>query len=199
MFDTHANFIGNIRRPEGAQQVEVRWPTDEEWYEHNRNAQYFVQDLGRGMSETQPQTTQADYKLYQKVRLPEAPDLSPDEAEMFINAMGTCQINGVGLEPDQATVQMTVAGGLRVKHRLRIPTTAETVQFNRKSARMVAMQHGKQMIRINMQAGAELYGQCVLGTEGYSNGVPGFHGSAAIRAVIQASKEQAEGAKDEDF
>ena len=28
-------------------------------------------------------------------------------------------------------VPLTVAGGLRVKHRLRIPTTAETVQFNR--------------------------------------------------------------------
>lgn len=199
MFDTHANFIGKIRRPEGAQPVEVRWPTDEEWYEHNRNAQYFVQDLGRGVSETQPQTTQADFKLYQKVRLPEAPDLSPDEAEMVVNAMGYCQINGVALEPDQATVHMTVAGGLRVKHMLRIPTTAETVQFNRHSARMLTMQHGKQAIRLNLQAGAELYGKCVLGTEGYTNGVPGFHGNAAIRAVIQAAKEQAEGAKDEDF
>lgn len=198
-FDTHANVAAPIRRPEGQRMVEVRWPTDEEWVERSKGWAINISRLGRGVSQTQVDSTQADWKLYHKIREPESPDLTVDEAGLIVEALTRCEINNVALELDQATVEMTVTGSAKVTHTLRIPTTEEVTRFKRAAVRVIDLPHGKQQLRTNLLAGVELWAKCAQGNDGYSNGIPLIHKDAAVRAVIDACEMQAESPANENF
>jgi hypothetical protein len=199
-FDTQTEIAWKIRRTEGEQTAVVRFPTDQEWVEYRRSLRIVQQNLGRGATETDINTAEPDLKLYQKIRLPESPDLSADEAVMLIGVVAHCNIQDVTLNMDEASVDLQVLKTFRVKHRLRIPTTAEVVQFKRAQGRQINLPHGRSQYILNLHAGADLYDKCLLGTEGYANGsVPVLHRDAAMRAVISACEEQTEAPSGEDF
>ena len=199
-FDTHAEIASRIRRTEGMQEIVVRWPSDQEWIEYRKAVPIKLHHLGRGMSEGEADSSAADLKLYDKIRVGNSPDLTPEEAEKMIGDVSRCDIMDVLMSTDDATVEMVICGGFRVRHTLRIPTTAETMQFKRARSRALQLPHGRQLLRTNIQAGGELWTKCQKGAEGYANGsVPVLHQDAAVLAVINACDNEAEALKDEDF
>lgn len=198
-FDIQANIATTIRRESGPQEIEVRWPTDEEWIERSKGWSIMVQRLGRGVSETQVDTAQADIGLYGKIRVNGSPELEAAEAQKVIEALIRCDITDVALSMDVATVSMTVMGGMKVQHTLRIPTTAEVTGFRRAAVRIMDLPHGRQKLRTNLHAGASLWAQCRKEIAGYAGAIPITHQDAAIRAVIEACEVEAEASKDEDF
>lgn len=200
MFDTSNEIQTSIRRADGVRNIVVRWPTDEQWLQRSRSWHINVQRRGRGVSETQVESARADSTLYVQIRQEDSPDLEVDEAAKIIEILARCDITDVSLEMDEATVTMTVLGDTEVRHRLKLPTTAQVTQFKRSSVRVMDMPHGRQQLRTNMQAGLDLYTKCAVGVEGYANGsIPSIHRDAAIRAVIDACEAEAEAAKGEDF
>ena len=198
-FDTHAGFVGSVRRTDGKHPVHVRWPSDEEWHQRQQSLRIVIQQLGRGRSQTDSDTAQADLELYQKIREENAPDLEADEAKTVVGFLARCDITGVQMGMEEAEVEMTVTNGLQVKHVLRVPTTAEVTQWQRASHKATGLPHNRNLIRISMQPGAELWAKCHRSHEGYVNGVPVNHQDAAIRAVIDACENDAGAGRDEDF
>lgn len=198
MFDSSAGFTGPLRREAGTETVKVRFPSDDEWVERSRAWHVNISRLGRGVSETSVENLKADLDLYRKIRDESSPDLVAEEAAKIIEVITRCEVINCTLGLDEAIVDMIVTGGQRVKHTLRLPTTAEVTTFKRTSARVMDLPHGRQQVRNNIHAGATLFEKCTRGHEGYANGVPIAHRDSAMRAVIDACELETEGGG-EDF
>ena len=200
VFDAEAMIVTGIQREDGRKQIEVRWPTDEEWLERMKGWSIRVQKLGRGQTISEIESGAADLALYNKIRTEESPDLSQVEAQKLIGSLSSCEINDVELGLDEATVRLTILRGKQVTHTLRIPTTAEIAQYQRTARKLnVDLPHGGQKIRLPVQAAADLWEKCHRGHEGYQNGVPVIHRDVGIRAVIAECEREAEAPEDEDF
>jgi len=198
-FDTNNGYAVPLRREDGLHKVKVRWPTDEEWIDRYKNWNINISNLGRGISETQIESFKADLALYQKIREEESLELVAEEAQKVIEVISRCEVTGVSLGLDEAVVDMTIVNGMKVKHTLRLPTTAEVTQFQRSSARVMDLPHGRQTVRTNLNAGSSLYDKCHRGHEGYVNGVPITHRDSALRAVITECEREAQPGESEDF
>lgn len=199
MFDSSTNIAWKVRKPDGERIVETRWPTDQEWIDRSRGVFILFQDLGRGKTKNDLDSTEADCKLYEKIRSPESPELAPEEAYAYIESLARTNVINVQLDQSQAHVEMIVCGNERVRHTLRIPTTVEERIWEKSSQVGLQMPHGKSRFRTNIQVGMDLWGKCLVETEGYKNGVPAIHQDTAIRAVIMACRQESEVAKEEDF
>jgi len=199
MFDTTAGYQGTIRREDGPQTVKVRWPSDEEWAERSKGWRILMHRLGRGLTETRVESEMTDLRLYNKIREEDAPELTADEAVKIVETISRCDITDVKLDMDEAEVEMTVVGGIKVTHVLRIPTTAEVTQFRRAATRVMDLPHNVQQLKTNLSAGSSLWEKCHIRHENYVNGVPITHRDAAMRAVIDSCERAAESPADEDF
>lgn len=199
MFNTADQIATSIRRADGEKPILLRWPTDEEWIERQRGWCLNITRLGRGVSENTVDSEKADGALYQRIRLGDSPDLSPLEATKLVQTLTDCNIMNVTVGTDDALVEMRVLNGGQVTHRLKIPTTADVMQFRRSSMRALDLPHGRQQMRLNLQPGLELYNRCAVETTGYANGVPVIHKDAAIRAVIDACESPGGTDGDVDF
>jgi hypothetical protein len=201
VFDSNVEVATSIRRESGEQEVAVRFPSDDEWVARSRKWQIVQQRLGRGMTETQIDTAGADAALYNVIRLNGSPDLSAAEASQILKLLSRCEITDVDLGSGSAVVSMTVMNGEEVTIDLKIPTTAEVGEFQRSSARVYDLPHGRQHIRLNLQATEAMWKRCFISAAGYreGTGVPLIHRDAAVRAVIDACERRAEAPKGEDF
>src|SRR6516225_8862331 len=106
MFDSNATITIGLRTASGKTDIAVRWPTDEEWGAHRRRRKILQRQLGRGMTETEIDTAEADSKLYEAVKLNGAPPLSVAEASRIVDAISTCDVLGVELGARDAEVQL---------------------------------------------------------------------------------------------
>src|SRR5881394_228999 len=121
MFDSTAEYVLPARSGQQRVEVTLRWPTDEEWAERHRTRKILVRNMGRGISETEIDSGDADLKLYRAARVNGAPDLTVGEATFVIRHLERAEVTGVTLDGAEAEVAINVAGGL-VHHRLQMPT-----------------------------------------------------------------------------
>jgi molybdopterin-binding protein len=200
MFDTHADYgFAGFRTEHGIVTVKLRWPTDEQWEAHNKRRKVFQRQLGRGATEIEVDTADADHALYEEVKLDDSPPLTPAEATNAIDLLRKCTITDVRLGDTEAEVDMVIPTG-EVTHTVRIPT-AEEVRKLTKTTRVIQLQYGRQEIRASLEAAAQLWDRCGgRGNEGsYKNGTPSIHKDAAIRAVIAAIDQELTSKYDANF
>ena len=189
MFDSNATITIGLRTASGKTDIPVRWPTDEEWGAHRKRRKILQRQLGRGMTETEIDTAEADAKLYQAIALNGAPPLSVGEASRIVDTLATCEVLGVDLHAEDAEVQLTTMMG-EVKHTVRIPTMDE-VRTLQRSTRLISLQYNRSEISTNLDSAATLWDRCGGRAEGYAGPVPSIHKDVAIRAVIAAVEQEA--------
>lgn len=198
MFDANTTItMGGLRvAGVGKVDVTVRWPTDAEWSQHRNGSKALMHQLGRGASELDTDTGEADAKLYEAIKLNGAPPLSVGEASYIIGVIGKCEVTGVELGADEAEVHLQIFSG-RVKHTVRIPTLDEVRKLQRK-VRYLTLPYGRQQVKTSLEAGAALWDACNGKAEGYAAEVPSLHKDVAIRQVVAEVEREMAPSHDED-
>jgi hypothetical protein len=197
MFDTTSTITLGMRVANiGKTDVTVRWPNDEEWASHRKRSKLLMRQLGRGASEMETESSAADQKLYEAIKLNGAPPLSSGEASTIIKSIAKCDVVRVELGADEAEVELQILTG-RVKHTLRIPTMDE-VRKLQKSTHYITLPYNCQEVRTSMEAAAALWDACGGKAEGYAGIVPNLHKDAAIRQVINEIEHEATANYDEE-
>jgi hypothetical protein len=178
----------DLRTSSGKAEITVRWPSDAEWGAHRKRRRILQRQLGRGATETEIDTGEADAKLYEAIKMNGAPPLSVAEASRIVDAISACDVLGVDLHAEDADVQLLILTG-EVKHTVKIPTM-DQVRTLQRSTRLITLPYNRQEIRTNLESSASLWDQCAGRAEGYSGAVPALHKDVAIRAVIAAIEQE---------
>jgi hypothetical protein len=189
MFNTDSTITIGLRTSTGKADITVRWPNDEEWGLHRKRRKIMQVQLGRGQTETQVETGDADAKLYDAIKLNGAPAITQAEATSIIQTIATCDVIDVELGAETADVTMNTLMG-ETRHVVRIPTMDE-VRTLQRSTRLISLPYNRQEIRTNLDAAATLWDKCEGKSESYEGAVPAVHKDAAIRAVIAAIEQEA--------
>lgn len=194
MFDLTAEYNISIPLAAGITTVPVRFPQDEEIAARNRRRKVIINNMGRGASETVVRgQEEADLDLYEKIRLDGGPDLTASEASFLLDALLRFQVQDVTLSGSDAIVEAETLTG-PVKITIKQPALDSVTAFRRRAYRVFDMPFGKQELRIDVDAGRELYDQHFVSAEGYAgNAVPVVHKDTAIRAVIDSVERSVDG------
>jgi hypothetical protein len=199
MFDSEVIIDAHVYRPgQGKIPIAVKFPNDEQWDKRIRKRKVQIHRLGRGASETDVDSEEADLALYNEIRENGSPDLDGPEAVKIINAVSRCDVKSVELDGSEGIVTLVVPRAT-VTHRLRIPTAKEVQTLQKSAFRLIEQQYGRQEMRFNVMAGAALWDACKVQVEGYLNGVPALHKDMAIRAVIDRVDQETQMDSGEDF
>jgi hypothetical protein len=195
MFDNNTTITIGLRTAAGKTDITVRWPSDEEWGAHRKRRKILQRTSGRGGTETEIDSADADAKLYDAIKLNGAPPLSIGEAGAIVERIAVCDVLGVELRAEDAEVQLSTVMG-EVKHTVRIPTMDEVRKLQR-STKLISLPYGRQEIRTSLESSAALYDKCASSNEGYATPVPNLHKDVAIRAVIAAVEQESMPKNDE--
>jgi len=196
MFNTADTITISLRvAGVGKTDVTVRWPTDDEWATHRKRSRLLMRQLGRGASEYDNDTANADLKLYETIKLNGAPPLSTGEATVVIRTIAKAEVTKAELGADEAEAELQILTG-RVNHTLRIPTLDEVRKLN-KSTKYITLQYNTQEVRSSVEAGAALYDACGGKADGYAGAVPNIHKDAVIRQVINEIEQESTANYDE--
>jgi hypothetical protein len=196
VFDTSSTITIGLRVANvGKTDITVRWPSDEEWSAHRKRSKMLMRQMGRGASEVETDSSAADQKLYEAIKLNGAPPLSPGEATTIIKAIGKCDVVRVDLGADEAEAELQILTG-RVIHKVRIPTMDEARKLQR-STRFLNLPYNVQEVRTSIEAAAALWDACNGKAEGYAGPVPSLHKDAVIRQVINEIEQEATANYDE--
>jgi hypothetical protein len=184
MFDANTTITIGLRTTSGKADITVRWPTDEEWSAHRKRRKLIQRQLGRGQTETELESGDADARLYEAIKLNGAPPLSTGEASRIVESISQCDVTDVRLNADDADVEILTVMGT-VKHSVRIPSM-DQIKTLQRSTKFLTLPYNRQEIRSNLESSAGLWDQCGGSGEGYAGAVPNLHKDVAIRAVISA-------------
>jgi hypothetical protein len=188
MFDASKPINVNLRTPEGAKAIRVRFPTDDEWIDRQKKRKVIVKQLGRGGSETTiPDSAEADAALLAKIRIADEDAAGVDafEASRIIEQLNQADVDDVVQEGDGFRVTMRVLGGT-VTHVLRMPSAKDVFEYRRGFARVLDLPYNRQELTINLTAAGALYKKLVTTTEGYGGDAPVIHQAVAVKAAIDA-------------
>lgn len=196
MFDVNSPIEIELRTATaGKVPVTVRWPADEEWVAHRKRRKVFMRQMGRGLSETEIDSGNADAFLYDLIKQNGAPPLTTGEAVKVIGAISLCDVLGVELGSDEAEVELQILTG-EARHWLKIPTMDQVRELQR-STHLITMPYNRAEIRTNLDAAARLWDKCAVRSEGYAGPVPNIHKDFAIHAVINAIEQEVTAKYDE--
>ena len=168
----------------GEKRCEVRYPTDEEWCAWARAQRTVRHFLGRGKSQSEDvDLPKINADLFRKIRIDQdGPAFDDAEAGMVIGRVERSQITGIEREGVNYRIEMKVPGA-RVTHVLRMPTAQEMQEHERASTSVVAARRSIET-RAFLEPGGKLYDKLHISHEGYANGIPIVHKSAAVSEVI---------------
>jgi hypothetical protein len=189
MFNTSTTITIGLRTASGKTDIEVRWPSDEEWAAHRKRRKILQRQLGRGATETDVDTSDGDQKLYEAIKLNGSPPLSVAEAGKIVETIGYCEVLDVRLHAEDAEVDLQTLMG-PTRHTVRIPTM-DQIRTLQRSSHIVTLPYNLQEIRTNLESPAWLWNECRGSAEGYEGPVPAVHKDVAIRAVISAMEREA--------
>lgn len=198
MFDSTAEIALQARSGKTKTEIVMRWPTDEEWAERHRTRKIVIRNIGRGISETDIDSTEADLKLYQAAKLNGAPDLTPAEASFVVRVLERCEVTEVVLDGEEATVTMQVPGG-PVVHQVQLPTADQVIKMQRSASRLFSAPHNTSQMRMYLEPTAKLWDECHGRSESYKGVIPALHKDAAIRAVVEQINIDMSASDDERF
>ncbi len=94
VFDASRPIAINLRTPDGAKTVRVRFPSDDEWTARQRRRKVIVKNLGRGMSETTVAGgEEVEAALVAKIRVEEENpvEIDPFEATRIVEQLSQAE------------------------------------------------------------------------------------------------------------
>jgi hypothetical protein len=169
--------------------VKLRWPTDAEWMEADRQMKVLTSPAGRGATETRT-TGEIEYAewLARKINA-NGLELSTDDALEIYDLLSARDV-----EPAQRRgsremdIAMTVVGGIETAHRLRVPTKTESRDFGQASVRFKDLRRNIQEASVNSAAFGEFYDKLLIEAEGYASraDIPIIHKVAVIQELRAA-------------
>jgi len=202
MFDITAEIVVPTRpasKGGALTDVEIRFPTDEEWSAHLKKKKILVRDMGRGTEHVPAEPGELDIKLYTTIALNGAPVLTPAEAADLLDRLSVCKTLDVAITGVEAEVELLIVKGI-THHRMKIPTMDQVTVFTRNCIKRMNLAHGQHTISFNVMAGAQVYDECGGQSADYPSGVPALHKDHVARAVMDAIKEELSVKRnDEDF
>lgn len=188
MFDINQEISLKVASPEcegGYKTATVRFPTDQEWIARQRQLRVQIRQLGRGNSKTTVlNAEEVDGELLSKIRLGDGPDFDGAEAAAIIRRLAKAEAGEAEKTGVVYSIPVTVPGEETV-HRLRMATEKQRFNYRRAAFDPTDGPHGRQEIRMNLQAAGDLYDALTSGAEGYSGPVPIIHKQAAIAELLQ--------------
>lgn len=192
-FDSGREVELRFRGEHGMKTLLLRFPEDNDWFEHSRKRRIVSKKVGRGQ-ETTVDSERADVDLINKVQVGEQ-QFDAAEATYAAGELAKAEIVEVRHGDNAAEVTLRVLGGVETKHTIRYPSKAAVMQYRRQAGRLIDMPHGTQHMTIFLEPSAEMYDRYVESNEGYVAAVPAIHKSAAFSAALETPEEN----KDEDF
>lgn len=200
MFDSKAE-IGLTIQGDPPKKVVVRFPNDSEFIAWRRKKKVVQKDLGRRSFQIESSKPEAvDLALVNALRVDtDGPTLDEAESYYILTRLAECEVD---TRPDREgssyVITMKVMRKLTTTHTLRIPSVKEQMDYERMRSSVTFGQYGRQEIKINFQAAAELYDKLKVSVTGYANDVPVSHKAEAINVLLQELRADQEETPDED-
>jgi len=192
LFD--ANRPIGVRIPGGKTVEVVRFPTDVEWADRQRQLKVLVKQLGRGKSKMpNPDSSDVDLALLGKIRDPsDSAPVDGYEAIMVIEQLGKAEVDDIQ-RAAAGTYRVTLrVPGMVTYHVLRMPTAKEIFQHERGVMDVTWLPYSCKEIIVSMEVGGELYAKLRESVEGYAAAVPLNHQAVVVQAIITAVREELE-------
>ena len=188
VFDSSRNFEVTLSTTaDGPRNPVVRFPSDQQWLDYQREIRVITRSLGGGRSQTDvPDSEEAALDLFRKIEVTGgAAVIEPYECELVIDAIGRARVDSVERIPGGFRVGLEVPGGL-VSHEVRHPTAKELQRFDRHYAAQTQLPHNRTETIVNLAIAEELYDKIQNGAFGYAGLSPVNHKSAVVDAVVKA-------------
>lgn len=188
MFDTKQAIEVSVMHPDGDKTVIVRWPTDEEWIAASKSKKIVFSAAGRGETRTEVEGHEdAAASLLEKIRQ-SGDELDAAEALYVVERITQTRIDDAIRDGAHIVIAMRVPGA-DTRHTFRVPSIGELRNYRRNASNLLSAKRGKQIIRVNLQADADLYDKLIVSSEGYVNQVPIAHKNSAIAEMLTALDE----------
>jgi len=186
VFDSSRNFEVTLSAEDGQRPVVVRFPSDQEWKDYQREIRVITRSLGGGRSQTDvPDSEEAALALFTKIEIGGPAVIEPYECELVIDAIGRARVDSVERIPGGFRVGLEVPGGL-VIHESVHPTAKQLQRFDRHYAQQTQLPHNRTETIVNLAIAEELYDKIQTSATGYACPVPVNHKSAVVDAVVKA-------------
>jgi hypothetical protein len=186
VFDSSRNFEVTLSAEDGQRPVVVRFPSDQEWKDYQREIRVITRSLGGGRSQTDvPDSEEAALALFTKIEIGGPVVIEPYEAEQVIDIIGRARVDSVERIPGGFRVGLEVPGGL-VIHESVHPTAKQLQRFDRHYAQQTQLPHNRTETIVNLAIAEELYDKIQTSATGYAGAVPVNHKSAVVDAVVKA-------------
>lgn len=171
-------------------QIEVRWPSDEEWIARQRSRKIVVKQLGRGSSETSlAGGDEAAAELLAAIRTDGGePRLTPAEASRVIDQLSLAEVTDAEYEGGRFRVELRIPGGT-AGFLLAMPSAEDEQTYRRSFARAIDRPYGKSEVTIHLDVAGALFQKLELESSGYVGAVPVIHQAAVVKAAIDLLAE----------
>lgn len=192
LFDKKMQIPIDIPHPDGAKECVVRWPNDEEWINRSRNLRVIRHQTPDGITTTSQNEVEVDRDLFNAICSQGAEGITDAEACEVIERLERMQAIDIQREGNEYIVELHVPTG-KTKHRVRVPTAEERLEFQRGASSSKELGRGKTLLSFNAKPGGVLYDKIIADIEGYAaqtaDAVPVIHKTAVIRLLLDALEE----------
>lgn len=172
--------------------ITVSWPSDHQWVRRQRSRTITIRNLGRGATETKVDPDEdVSLSIYNQIKQPGSPDLSPADAEFIIDYLSNCDVLSVDRELGVFAVKMDVPGVAEpVVHSLRCPTMSQIRKYENGKVSSRQGRYGLTKLQLLIEPAGDLYDD--LTVDSGFKACPIIHKSAAVEAVISEIKDRVE-------
>ena len=190
VFDAAKQIKIRLNTPEGAKEVELRFPSDEELCERQRKRKVISKNLGRGMSQSKvPNAEVIEGEFLRKLRVDKnAVEIDDYEATFIVDQILEANVDDIQPEADGYRVFLRVPGGVVTEHLTKMPTAKQIVQYGRKFIEFLDGPLGQRIMTVNLAASGELYAEIHKESKGYAGTIPIHHKAEVIKAANEAVK-----------
>ena len=183
MFDSTTEVEVKIPSPDGAKTAVLTFPEDQAWIDRMRSQRMTIRNLGRGKSTTEvADFSSADKQLFDSIKV-SGDDFDAYEAQRAIAKLAQAEVEEGERDGNAFSIPIRTIAGMTT-HVLRIPSQKELNDYQKRSVSIVDGRHGRQEVKINLQASGDLYDKVVVKSEGYTGPVPVVHKSAAVNELL---------------
>jgi hypothetical protein len=190
-FDASQPITINLKSTGGGKFITVRYPTDAEWMERQKERKVIVKQIGRMSKTIPPDSSDYDEKMFAKIRTDsDGPGVDGYEAMHILEQLSQCDIDDVVREGTGYRVTMRILGGLQTSDLIKMPSAKDIFDYRRAFVESLDLPNSKQRLTINLQAAADLHKKLSESTMGYAGAMPIIHQAIAIRAAIDETESE---------
>jgi hypothetical protein len=191
MFDTTTDISIKLKTPQGAKDVVVEFPSDEQWKARASKIKIVSKSLGRGKSTSEAtKPERANAELFDQIVKIDV-ELDEFEKSQIVERLSRCEVTDSSYTGAGYEITLKVPGG-EAKHTLNMPSAKQVNEYRRLATRMVSGQHGMTEFTVNLGAGESLYNAVAVKADGYGGPVPVVHKCVVISEVLHLLEDDGE-------